>query len=131
MIIPKDSNPNHEYYKDQALDLISELNPAFAWEVIAKRYRKKRSIPQNSYFWGVIVKIIHDETGNDAQDIHDVLCGECFGWIECEVMGIQKNKPVRGTSTLSVEEFEAFCEWCRAFAATEIGIIVPLPNEPI
>lgn len=129
MILPKGSNPNHEYYKQQAHDLIDTLNPERAWKVTAVLHRKKRSNPQNKYFWGVIVKIICDETGNDAQDVHDVLCGDCFGWQEYEVMGKKKVRPVRGTSQLPVGEFEAFCEWCRAYSARNMGLVIPLPNE--
>ncbi len=129
MIIPKASNPNHEHFRQQAHNLIDGLNLNIAWKVVATRHRKKRSNPQNSYFWGVIVKIICDETGNDANDIHDVLCGECFGWQEYEVMGLRKRRPVRGTSQLNVDEFEQFCEWCRAFAASNLGLVIPLPNE--
>ena len=129
MIIPKEGNPNRQHFIQQANALIAGLSPTVAWKITATRYRKKRSLPQNSYFWGVIVDMIHKDTGNESNDIHDVLCGECFGWQEYEVMGLRKRRPVRGTSQLTVDEFVEFCEWCRAFAATNLGIVIPEPNE--
>lgn len=131
MIIPKGSNPNHEYYQNQALQLVSELNPSFAWEVIAKRHRKKRSNPQNAYHWGVIIKIICDDTGNDPTQMHEHLLGEHVGWIEYDFLGEIRRRPSRRSHDMDVETFENFNEWCRAWAAQNLGMVMPLPGETV
>lgn len=129
MIIPKETNPNFHHYQEKALTLIEELNPTFAWEITAKRYRKKRSNPQNSYHWGVIIKIICDESGNDPTEMHEYLLGEHVGWIEYEFLGEIRRKPSRRSHDMAVETFENFNEWCRAWAAHNLGIVMPLPGE--
>ena len=115
----------------RAQDTIALLPENKPWRVDIKPYRKERSVPQIRYFWGVVVKIICDETGNDPNDMHDWLCGECFGWETREVMGSQRKVPARTISSpkkLSTEEMEEFNEWCRARMAQE-GILIPLPND--
>lgn len=131
MIIPKDSNPNHEYYKNQAHTLIDELNGSFPWEITAKRHRKKRSNPQNDYHWGVIIKYICDDTGNDPTEMHEYLLGEHVGWLEYDFLGGPRRKPSRRSHDMDVETFENFNEWCRAWAATNMGMVLPLPGETV
>jgi len=131
VIIPKGDHPNCQHFRNRAHNLIDELSPEYAWEITAKRYKKKRSNAQNKYHWGVVIKTICDETGNDANDMHEHLLGERFGWLDYDVMGIPKRKPARRSSELSTDEFEAFNEWCRAYAATHAGVAVPLPGEVI
>ena len=131
MIIPKGSNPNHLHFVEQAVCLIRDLNPAYPWDVTVKRYRKPRSNPANRYHWGVIVKIICEETGNEAEDIHEYLLGEHVGWETYEVLGNLKKRPSRRSHTMTVEEFENFNEWCRAWAAQNLGIVIPLPGETV
>ena len=115
--------------RSAAHKLIDDLHPNKIWKVTAALYRKKRSNPQNSFWWGYVVGPICKDTGNDAQDVHDVLCGERFGWKEVMVLGRKKLKPVRGTSDLSVDEMEDFRIWCTAYAVRELGIVVPEPTE--
>ena len=42
-----------------------------------KRYRKNRSAEQNSYMWGVVYKLMSDETGYTPDEIHQLM-GERF-----------------------------------------------------
>ena len=129
MIIPKSTNPNHDHFKRQAHGLIDGLNPDIAWKVTAVRSVKKRSNPQNAYHFGVIVKIICDDTGNDKNDIHEYLLGEHVGWVTYEVMGQLKKRPARRSHDMDVETFDKFNEWCLAWAAQNLGIVIPLPGE--
>jgi len=131
MIIPKGSNPNYEHYKNKALRLIDELNLSYPWDITAKRYRKQRSNPQNAYHWGVVVKIICDETGNDSNEIHEYLLGEYVGWVEYEFMDEIRRKPARRSHDMNVERFESFNEWCRSWASQNLGIVIPLPGETV
>ena len=129
MIIPKSTNPNHDHFKKQAHDLIDGLNPDIAWKVTAVRSVKKRSNPQNAYHWGVIIKTICDETGNETNDVHEILLGNFVGWETYEVFGQMKKRPSRRSHNMETEMFENFNEYCRAFAASDLGIVIPLPGE--
>ena len=127
MIIPK-GNGNMRL---DTMALISKLSPEFAWEVTVKRHRKKRSNPQNAYHWGVIIKIICDDTGNIPNDVHEVLLGDHVGWETYEVLGTTKKRPSRRSHEMSTEDFEKFNEYCRSFAASEYGMVIPLPGETV
>ena len=131
MIIPRGDSPNHSHHFHKVLDLIDRLNSDYAWEVTVKRHRKKRSNPQNAYHWGVIVKMICDETGNSAEDIHEYLLGEHVGWETYDVLGNLKKRPSRRSHDMNSEDFENFNEWCRAWAASNLAMVVPLPGEAI
>ena len=131
VIVPKGTNPNYQHYRDQSFTLIGDLSPDYVWEVTAKRHRKKRSNPANAYHWGVIIKVICDETGNESNDIHEYLLGEHVGWVEYEVLGTVKKRPSRRSHDMNVEDFEKFNEYCRAFAASNLGLVIPLPGETV
>ena len=47
--------------------------------VEVKEYQKRRSDEQNRALWGVAYKTLHDETGNDPEDLHQFFLGEFFG----------------------------------------------------
>lgn len=135
IIIPKidpDIDPSEEVRADrmnQAHELIDQLSPRFKWQVEIKRYRKKRGNPANAYHWGVICKMISDDTGNDPTDIHEYLLGEHVGWETYEVFGNLKQRPTRRSHDMDNETFENFNEFCRAWAASNLAIVIPLPGE--
>ena len=131
MIIPKGSNPNYAHFQDQAEDLIANLNPAYAWKVVAVRHRKQRSNPQNRYHFGVVCRMICDETGNEVDDVHEFLLGEYAGWETYDVLGTLKKRPSRRSHDMDVETFESFNEYCRAWAGQNLGILIPAPGETI
>ena len=100
---------------------------------------RKRSIPQNAYYWGVIVPMVRKglyDAGFDEvrtnDDAHEVLkhvhlrkhiVSKHTGEIITEIAG--------SSTTLSIPEFndyiEAICKW----ASEYLGIIIPSPNEQI
>lgn len=131
MIIPKGTNPNHAHYQTKAITLIQDLNPNYAWKIVATRHRKTRSNPQNAYHWGVIIDLICQDTGNDKNDIHEYLLGEYAGWETYEVFGRKKVRPARRSHDMNVDQFNDFNEWCSAWAAKNLGIVIPMPGETL
>jgi len=131
MIIPKSTNPNYKHFQDQAHHLIDGLNPDVAWKVAPVRNKKKRGNPANAYHWCVIIKILCEETGNEAEDLHEYLLGEYVGWVTHVILGKKKLKPARRSHDMDHETFENFNEYCRMFASRELGIIIPLPGETL
>ena len=99
-----------------------------------KRFRPKRSDPQNKYYWGVIVKMISDEMGYDEEDketIHEKLKWECH--YEMRIVGKGSDrKEIRvpmSTANISTLAFEQYEERCRRWASIELNLYIPLPNE--
>lgn len=128
MYIGKDSQSG----KDRACAHIQALSPDRAWTMETKPYRKAKSREQVNYWWGVVARIIADETGHTPQEIHDYLCEEIFGATIVEVMGKPQkrlNRTITYPKMMTTEEMSGFTERCCAWAATTLGIIIPSPNE--
>ena len=94
------------------------------------QYRKNRSVQQNAYYHGVIVAMIAEDTGNDYEDVHAFLRDK---FLPRKLVTIANEEASVATSTtqLLTDEFEVFTEKCRAFAATELHISIPLPHEAL
>ena len=88
---------------------------------------KNRSIPQNNYLHGVIIKMISDHTGMFPEDVKEHLKKK-FLTAEFQFNG-RVYEYIRHTAGLKTDEFEDFCEKCRIYAAQEWKIYLPLPNE--
>ena len=98
-------------------------------DVTVKKHHNKRSDRQNRYWWGVAVPLIAHELGYDKHEhesVHYALVSKCFGVTHDVSLGeIPKVK----SSHLNREQFSELMEWAVRWAASELGIVVPLPNE--
>jgi hypothetical protein len=107
------------------------------WRVRIERYKKARSNSQNNALWGVAYKTLHQETGNDPDDMHTYFCGEFFGWVEYDLFGQRRKKPRRTTTTdengmrdvMSTMDFMDFYAFIQQRSAETVGVDVPDPNE--
>ena len=97
---------------------------------------RKRSIPQNSYYWGVMVPMIRkglyesgfDEirTNNDAHEIikHVHLKKRMVSKQTGDVIDVAGS-----SSVLSIPEFNEFIERVCRWASEYLGIYIPSPYE--
>ena len=91
-----------------------------------KRKVEQRTISQNALMW-LWFQCIEDETGTTKQDVHDYYCNKY----------LQRQTSVGGrpfivtgsTSALSTAEMTRFLNLVQADAATEMGIMLPLPED--
>lgn len=97
--------------------------------------RKKRSDPQNRFYWGVVVPIVTQmfvEYGNevDAEDVHRFLKGKVGGMTKPIVDrdGAVVTFVVDTSTKLTTYEWEVWMEKIRAWAAS-IDLFLPYPNE--
>jgi hypothetical protein len=92
-------------------------------DVIVRRHKKNRSIPQNNFYWGVCIKLLCEETGYSDDEMHDAL----------KMLFLQdRNRQIptlRSTASLTTVEFEEYLEKVRQWAAQELSCVIPLPNE--
>ncbi len=96
--------------------------------------RKKRSNPQNMYYWGVIVPAFFEIFTNAGLDIqtneeaHEILKDRFNRMDICnkdgEVVNITKS-----TTKNDTFEQEEYHEKCRRWAADFWGVVIQLPNE--
>lgn len=87
------------------------------------KFRKARSTNQNSYYHGVIVRMLADELGYTDEEMH-----EAIKWQFLQKKGA-KIPTVRSTSDLSTVEFEDLMSRIRTWASSELKVYLPAPNE--
>jgi agmatine/peptidylarginine deiminase len=108
------------------LELIAGLNPDKPWTVTVERYVKKRSINQNSLYWkwnGILA----DDTGNDVDAIHEFVKQKFLVPKLTEIDG--ETIETRSTKNLTTAEMKDLMDAYYAWAATDLGIRLPVPEE--
>jgi hypothetical protein len=114
----------------------TKINKAFAigngkvMQITVSDIKKERSNNQNAYYWGVLIRILSDETGQEADDLHEHFRDRFLTKNFIHIGGEEK-EVAKSTKKLSTNEFEEYQEKIRAFAAEELSIIIPLPNEQL
>jgi hypothetical protein len=86
-----------------------------------------RSGAENRYYWGVVVRMVADEMAILPDEAHDFL--KSLFLKEGVEVGGKRFEIVKSSADLSIADFEDYCEKCRNWAGSELGIKVPLPNE--
>lgn len=117
--------------KRRMLTLIGALKGQ-QWVEIRK-FRRGRTLAQNSWYWACIVPAAGQwmrEMGNDVTDAqaHEVMAERFLGIdVKNEDTGELLGRAVRSTTSLDVTEMVDYCEKCRAWLA-ESNVIVPDPD---
>lgn len=97
-----------------------------------QRKRPSRTVTQNAYYWGVVLKTIADETGQDIESVHEFLKRECNAQhveMTNKTTGEQFDAWIGGsTASLNVNDFYDYVERCRVWAATFLGLEIPDPD---
>ena len=105
--------------------------PPQRYRVEITEAKPKRSDPQNRYLWGCVYPTILQAghlDGWSAQDLHEYLLGEHFGWELVEGFGKKRQRPIRRSAKLNKQEFADYIQFIQQRMA-EHGIYVPDPNE--
>jgi len=97
-------------------------------DVVVKRHRKTRSLAQNAYYFGVVVKRIGDAMGeSDLEAVHDMLKMELN--YHLVKVGTRELRIPLSTASLSTEDFEDYLERARRWASEWLSLYIPLPHE--
>ncbi len=96
---------------------------------------RKRTNQQNKALWGCAYKVICAATGYKDKKLHELLCGEYFGWKVEDMFGNKKKEPLRTTThdedgkkdVISTEELASYYQFIQVFAA-EYSVDVPDPD---
>ena len=124
------SRPIHirdEKSRQIALDFIAGLNLDKEWDVTVERHKDKRSLSQNALLhrW---FGIIADETGNTRDDIKEAYRDMFLDKVPVQIGG-KECLVGRSTTKLSTAEMAEFMDKVQAHAASELGILLPLPFQ--
>jgi|TARA_Y100000034_G_scaffold64432_1_gene77951 hypothetical protein len=93
---------------------------------VTKQFNK-RSLPQNAYYWGVVLPTISEDTGHTVMELHDIFKGMFLP--KRAVKFKDKVYHLMGSTTkLSVGGFVEYIERINAEAGS-LGIVIPTPEE--
>ena len=93
-------------------------------DVIVRKKKSQRSTNQNSYYHGVVVRMLSDFLGYERDEMHMILRFKFLRKVADN--GIES---AMSTTKLSTEEMEDFLERVRRWAAKDLNFYIPLPNE--
>lgn len=100
-------------------------------KIFSYKEQKMRSLPQNKYYFKVIVEILSDHLGYTKDQIHELLKEEfLYEILHIKTKdGIKEKKIVRSTTELTTAEAEKFYSDIRQWASLELNCYIPEPNE--
>jgi hypothetical protein len=91
-------------------------------------YKSIRSNNQNRYYWGVVIKILSEHTGYFADELHEALRERFLNYKSLTLGG--EDIPIkRSTTKLKTSEFEDYLSKIKVWAARDMGVTIPDPNE--
>lgn len=113
--------------KRAVMAYLDKLPEGKTYNVTIVRHRERRTMDQNRLLW-LWVNCISDETGQDKDDLHEYFKQKFLGFDTKTLWGVQVFKSV-STASLDTLQFTQYLERIRAFAAAELGIELPDPQD--
>lgn len=92
-------------------------------ELTLKKYKPRRTDPQNKYYWGVVVPMLADNFGYTKDEMHDALKWLFLRKPEAEP------PTVGSTAKLDTKGFNEYIEKIQIYAASEHSVVIPDPDE--
>lgn len=117
-----------ERIRENCLRVIGALNLDLPWAVVIRPYKKDRSLAQNRLYWDWLT-LIGTETGYDKDDLHEALAEKFLPPVPVRAVLGEIIHRRRSTTTLSVAEFTAYLVTIERFAASDLGIQLPRPED--
>ena len=109
--------------KQRAIEHIQGLDGV--WDIEITKHRKSRSVSQNRLMW-MWLNIISQETGNDADDLHELLKIKFLGTEKKVFLGTDIER-AKSTTKLNTIEFTNYLDKIETLA-NSIGITLPHPE---
>lgn len=115
--------------KDSALlkvfsDLLSD-GQELVLSISKKTLKKQRSLEQNAYYWGVVVKILSDDLGYTPNEMHEAIK---FQFLVDQTRLLPF---IPSTTDLDTAEWESLMTRIREWASSSFNVYIPSPNEPL
>jgi len=116
---------------------VQNLSEGKEYTLILKSKKKQRSIPQNRYYFGVVVPIVfhalRDAGFNEIktkEDAHDILKLKFLKTTINSESG-EFIERIKSTTELSTSEFMDFIAELQIWASEFLGVNIPSPNEQV
>lgn len=101
--------------------------------ITIERSHATRSHAQNAWYFGVILKMISDETGYTQQELHEFFKtkfnAKTIAIVDQKTGEVTSEQVIgQTTTTLNKLQFGEFCESVRHWAAEQLGLDIPDPK---
>jgi hypothetical protein len=96
------------------------------YQITVKKVSEKRSIAQNDLLW-MWMKCIENETGTPKDEVYMYYCKKFL--MRTMTMGQKQERIYLTSSKLNMEQMTHFLDQIKADAASELGIILPTPQD--
>lgn len=97
-------------------------------EIVIRKYHLKRTLKQSYYYWGIVIRIIADETGHSSDEIHELM-KQMFLKDVIIIKG-DKYETVRSTTDLDTMQFsQDYIKRIKQWAWSELNLIIPEPDN--
>jgi hypothetical protein len=116
--------------KKKVIDYVNRLPENKEYVVKINVKRKNRSIPQNDLYW-LWLTCIMDETGEHKDNLHEYFKQYYLGASETIVFDKYRIFVPPTTTGLDTLQFTNYLNRIEQFAATELGIILPHPEDAV
>lgn len=117
---------NYPSDKQKVIEYINRL-PDKKYTVKIDLKREIRSLPQNKLMW-MWLNCISAETGNDKNDLHDYFKDLWLPVKQVNVLGKWIEKTA-STTELDSKQFTDYLNKIQQFANTDLGIVLPQPED--
>jgi hypothetical protein len=101
-------------------------------QVTVEKFKNNRTIQQNRYYWGIVVKLIAEHTGHDPEQLHELLKQKFSPkWYFTPEKNLMMGGASIPTSTARLDtlEFVEYTEKCRMWANEFFNLNIPLPGD--
>ena len=101
-------------------------------EVIVRKVQNNRTLSQNSWYWGVILEIISDHTGETKEDLHEHFLSKFASRIDYlagKEGEVEEIRVKERSHTMSTVRFTEYIESIRQWASEFLGLAIPDPGE--
>jgi hypothetical protein len=97
--------------------------------VTVKRQQHLRTMPQNKYYWSVVVETIAGHIGEGREDTHELLKQQFLTGRDIELLDGQHLKMPPSTTRLNTEQFSQYVENVKRWASSFLGLYIPDANQ--
>lgn len=94
-------------------------------ELVLRRRKKKRTLPQNRAYFGIVVEYLAKELGFSTEQMHEALKVECASRIDPKT-GLTI---IESTAEMDTVRFIKYYEDVQRWAKEFLGFDIPSPNE--
>lgn len=96
-------------------------------EVEINKSTKSRTSQQNRYYWGVVLKIVSQETGFTPEEAHEVYKKKFLTYQKAHKGKLYDF--TKSTTDLKTSEFGEYLDKVINHAQTELNLIIPAPED--